>query len=172
MGRFGSLLEEVMFCEGFLPVDTQTADNNGDWVSLEHYGRCLVVFYKNTGTASDDPTLTINQASSNTGTGSKALNFTVIYRKQAATNTQSTGTWTRTTQTAANTYTNGTSAEQALFWVVDIDARDLDVANNFKFIQGAVADTGSAGAQVGCLFYALYQPRYNLAPASMISALS
>lgn len=174
MSRYKNLLEEIQICEGFLPVDTQTADNTGDWVSLANYGKCLVVFFKALGTANDDPVIDLNQATTSAGGGpSKGLNFTTLYTKQAATNLQSTGQWTKVTQTAAASYTfNGTSAEQALLAVIDVDARDLDVDNDFKFLRADVADTGAAGAQLGALMYILYNPRHSLAPASMVSALA
>lgn len=168
-----NLLSHVMLAEGFLPVDTQTADNTGDWVSFENYGKILVVFYKALGTANDDPVIDLNQATSAAGGSAKALNFTTLYTKQAATNLQSTGQWTKVTQAAAASYTfNASSAEQALLACIDVDARDLDVDNDFKFLRADVGDTGSAGAQLGALLYIAYNPRYSLAPANMLSILA
>lgn len=164
------ILERLQIVEGFPAVDLQTAANNGDYVSLKNYDRVAVVFVSGIGTAGDDPTLTIQQAQDVSGTGAKALNFATIYRKQAATNLTGTGQWTKTTQTAANTYTNGTSAEESLIWVVEFKASDLDVANAFDCIRATVADIGN-NAQPGYLFYLLADPRYPDAPANMLSAI-
>jgi hypothetical protein len=144
--------------EGWVIVDLQTGANTGDWVSLKNYHNCAIKFHSAVGTAADDPTLTVQQASDVSGTGAKALNFTVIYRKQAATSLASTGTYTRTTQTAANTYTNATSAEQDLIWIVDFDASELDVDGGFDCLRATVADVGG-NAQLGYLEYILYNPR-------------
>lgn len=164
------VLEQLNIVEGFPPVDLQTGANNGDYVSLENYKHVAVVFVSGIGTPGDDPTLTIQQASDVAGTGAKALNFTEIFRKQAATSLASTGVWTRTTQTAANTYTNATSAEEALIWVVEFDADMLDVDNGFDCIRGTVADVG-ANAQPGYLLYLLSEPRYPAKPANMLSPI-
>jgi len=164
------LLEQANIVEGIVPIDLQDGANTGDYVSLKNYGSVAVVFVSGIGTAGDDPTLTIQQATAVAGTGAQALNFTDIYRKQAATSLASTGTWTKTTQTAANTYTNATAAEQDLIWVVHFDAADLDVDDDYDCIRATVADVGS-NAQLGYLFYIPYNPVEELAPASMASAI-
>jgi hypothetical protein len=156
--------------EGWPIVDLQTAANTGDYVSLKNWDGVCVVFCSSVGTAADDPTLTIVQATdvANSASDAKAVNFTVIMRKQAATSLASTGTWTRTTQTAANTYTNATSAEQDLIWVVDIAADELDADGGFDCIMASVADVGG-NAQLGYLFYILYGPRD--AKATLVSSI-
>lgn len=157
----GNLIDII---EGFPAVDLQTAANNGDYISLKNAARVAVVFVSGVGTDGDDPTLTIQQATDVSGTSVKALNFTVIHRKQAATNLSGTAAWTRTTQTAANTYTNTDAAEQALIWVVEIDPGELDVENGFDCIRATVADVGG-NTQPGCLFY-LVVPYSKGAPAN------
>jgi len=164
-------LEMANIVEGFVIVDTQTAANAGDWVSLANYKRCAVVFASAVGVAGDDPILALQQATTVAGGSVKDLTFTHIYRKQAAVSLAAVGTWTETVQAAAASYTNATSAEQDLIWVVDIDADTLDVDNGFDCIAANVADTGAAGAQLGYLFYILYEPRYPTAPANMLSAI-
>jgi len=165
------ILEQLQIVEGFMPVDLQDGANTGDYVSLANYKHVAVVFMSTVGTAGDDPTLTIVQATDVAAGGAKALNFTTIYRKQAAASLASTGAWTKTTQTAANTYTNVTAAEQDLIWVVEFDADELDVDNGFCCIMASVADVGG-NAQLGTMFYLLSEPRYAAAPESMLSALA
>ena len=165
------LLEQITIVEGFPTVDLQTGANNGDYVSLKQWRKCVVVFTSGVGTASDDPTLTIQQAKDVSGGSVKALNFTTIYRKQAATDLSSTGQWTKTAQTAANTYTEVTAAEQSLIWAVEFDADELDVANGFDCLRATVADIGS-NAQPGSLQYILGDPRHPSKPEGMLSALA
>lgn len=163
-------LEQAQLAAGFLPVDMSAGANNGDWVSLEKFNHVAIVFYKAGGTAGDDPTLTIQQARDAVGSGAKNLPFTRIYRKQGS-DLQTVGQWTVTEQTANHQYTNDTSAEQQLFWVVEFDASELDVNNGFKFVRATVADVG-ANAQLGCLLYVLTEPRYADAVDKMPSVLS
>lgn len=165
------LLEQLQIAEGFPPVDLQTGANNGDYVNMANYNRLLILFASGLGTAGDDPTLTVQQATSAAGGSAKALNFTTLYKKQAATSLASTGQWTKVTQAAANTYTNDTSAEQAVLWAVEFKAEELDVNNGFCFVRATVADVGS-NAQPGYLLYILGEPRDPAAPESMLSALA
>lgn len=155
--------------QGFKPVDLQTGANNGDWVSMKNYGKIAVVFMSAVGTAADDPTITLQQATDVSGAGAKDLDFTVIHTKQAATDLSSTGQYTKVTQTAANTFTNATSAEEDLIWIVEFDADQLDVDNAFDCVRATVADIGS-NAQLGVLFYDLTETRYpeDLLPSAIV----
>lgn len=152
------LIESTQIVSGFLPVDMQTAANDGDWVSLKDYNHLTVVLFKAVGTAGDDPTLTLEQATAVAGTGAKALTFNTIYTKQGT--LTAVEAFTKVSQTAAATYTDATSAEVAAIWVVEIDAQDLDVNNSFDCVRARVADVGAGGAQLGCLLYILSEPRY------------
>jgi len=146
------LTDRFQFAEAFLPLDLQTA-RDGDWISLKNARMAWALVYKGVGTAGDDPTFTIEQATDVSGTSAK--NFSQVdryYSKQAATNLQSTGQFTRTTQTAAATVTNTDMAEQALFLIIPIDPRKLDIANGFDCVRIRCSDVGT-NAQLGCAFY-------------------
>lgn len=160
-------LQKATYEAGFVPIDMQDGANAGDWVSLENYRRLEIILFKAAGTAGDDPVITVSQATANDGTGSKALNFTVIYEKVGT--LASTTAWTRQTQSAGNTYENTASAEAQAIIVIEIDAAMLDVDNGFTFVQASVADVGT-NAQLGCILYHLSRPRYPQGAA--ISALS
>ncbi len=144
--------------EGWVPVDLQDGANSGDYVSLANYHNCAIIFMSGVGTGGDDPTLTVQQATTVAGGSVKALNFTVIHTKEAATDLSGTGQYTRTTQSAANTYTTATSAELDCIWIVDFDSEELDVDGGFDCLRATVADVGS-NAQLGGLYYVLYNPR-------------
>lgn len=169
----GLFLEKHQIVEGFPAVDLQTGANNGDYVSLENYKHVAIVFASGVGTAGDDPTLVIQQATDVSGTSVKDLNINTskVFRKQAATSLASTGQWSDASGDASgNDLTNATSAEQSLIWVVEFDADELDVDNGFDCIRATVADVGT-NAQPGYLFYILSEPRYPAQPTSMLSAL-
>mgnify|MGYP003134672610 CR=1 FL=1 len=161
--------QDIDIIEGVPTVDLQTAANNGDYISLKNADRVMIVFTSGVGTAGDDPTITVQQATTNAGGSVKALNFTTIFRKQAATSLAAVTAWTETTQAAANTYTNATSAEQSLIWVIEFAAEDLDVDNGFDHIRATVADVGT-NAQPGSLQY-IVRPMFQNDPENMVSVL-
>ena len=152
-----NLLHMLNIEAAFVPVDMQTAANNGDWVNLSLYDKCLCVLFKAAGTAGDNPIFTLKQASDAAGTGAKALNFTAAYQK-IATDVTTVAQFTRATQAAASTYTPTSAATQAII-AVEVRASDLDMANGFQFVQLSIPDTG-VNAQLGCGFYVLFGSRY------------
>ena len=164
------ILEGAQIAAGFVPVDMQTAGNNGDYVSMANYERMVCVLYKAIGTGGDDPTITLQQATDASGTGAKDLDFTTIYKKQGA-DLALVGQWTKVTQTAANTYTNDTAAEQAAIWAVEFKADDLDADGGFKFLRMTVADIGG-NPQLGCSLYIAMGARYQDAPENMRSIIA
>lgn len=159
-------LEGNQIVSAIVPVDLSGAANAGDWVNLENYGRCVVVVFKGAGTAGDDPVITLQQATDNAGTGAKDLDFTAVWSKIGA--QTGIGTFTKTTQAAANTYTDATSAEAQGLFVVDIRAEQLDAANGFTHLQLSIADVG-ANAQLGAALYILTEPRH--AGATSLTAI-
>jgi hypothetical protein len=127
-----------------------------------------IVVYKAVGTGGDDPTITVKQALDVSGTTPKALGFTRVDKKQAATNLLAVGTFTKSTSdspatndtfnTTNGTWTNSDLAEQAAIIVIDIKAEDLDIANGYDCIQVSIADVGT-NAQLGCALYFGHEPR-------------
>jgi hypothetical protein len=164
-----SILEYAQIVSGFAPIALTTA-RTGDVVSLKNYRRCLVLFHKGIGTASDDPTITILQGTDVAFGTTKALDFTTIYVKQDPTTLADVGQWTKVTQSASNTYTDATSAERAALWAIDFKAEDLDIANNYDCLRASISDVGT-NSQIGALEYILYDPIQMTAPESMASAI-
>ncbi|VTR96796.1 hypothetical protein [Tuwongella immobilis] len=167
------ILETLQVASGLLPVDFATSNagaRTGDFVSLRHYRRLAILLFKDGGTAGEDVTLTIEQAKDAAGTAIKPLLFDTIYRKQGS-DLATVNSWTRTRQTAANTYTNTTSAEDELIWVVEIPAESLDSSNGYTHVRGSVNDVGT-GAQLGCVLYLLSEPRYAADPEQMMSGIA
>lgn len=161
--------EHFQVCEAFLPVNIATGANDGDWVSLKGYSECTILFFQGVGGAAEPATITLEQATAVAGTGAKALAaITTIYQKQAATNLQSTGSWTKVTQAAAATYALGSGAngDKAALVAITIHAEDLDVDNAFDCLRARVADVGT-GPAIGMCLYILGGPRY----ATLTSAI-
>ena len=164
-----SFLECAQIVSGFAPIVLTTA-RTGDVVSLKNYRRCLVLFHKGIGSAGEDPTITIMQGTDVAFGTNKALDFTTIHVKQDPTSLGDVGQWTKVTQSAANTYTDATSAEQAALWAIEFKAEDLDTANNYDCIRASIGDVGSV-SQIGALEYILFDPIVSTAPNAMASAI-
>lgn len=165
MFRNALFAEQFQVASGFVPVNLATASNPGDWISMKTLERLVIIFFAAAGTAGDDPTITLEQATAVAGTSAKALNFTRIDRKQGS-DLLTIGTYTTTTQSAGNTYTNDTSAEEQKIWIVEVKAEDLDVDNGFDCVRATISDVGS-NAQLGAMLY-IGAPRYS-PPLSMIA---
>jgi len=146
------ILERFDIVSGFVPVNLAAANNTGDYISLKNVSRVACVCFKDAGTAGDDITLAVQQATAVDGTGAKALAISRIWSKEGTQTT--TGTWTLNTQTAANTWTNTTNAELEGIFAIVVDADELDVDNGFDCIRMYVGDVG-ANAQLGTGFYLL-----------------
>ncbi len=164
-----------LFAEGaqvvpaIMPVDLNDGANPGDWVSLKEFGRCTIAVLANNGTAANDITVTVNQATDVSGTGSKALPFERIATKQATALT-AVGQYTEVEQTASETYTDGTNGEDELLYLIDITPDMLDSDNDFDCVQVSLNQAGAA--KIGCALYILTNPRHAGAPADLPSAIA
>jgi hypothetical protein len=142
-----------------------------DYVSLKGYERLVILFYKAAGTAGDDPTITLDQATAVAGTGTKVLTVVDKYWVKTGAALNAIGTFTKTTQTAATTVAgSATSAEEQAIYGIEITPDQLDVGGGFDCVRATVADPGNAGTQYGCLLYLLGKPRYaaDVAPSAIV----
>ena len=161
----GDIFESMDVGRGIIPVNLgaiTSGNNDGAWADITPFqGGIAVIFFAGTGTAGQDPTFTLRQATARAGTGAKNLSFARIYTKQAA--ALSTGVdWTQVVRTGTNvtaTYTNGTSAEQQQIWAVHVHHHMMDIQNGFHYVGIRIPDTGSA-SQVGAALYLGLGPRY------------
>jgi hypothetical protein len=163
-------LERMQIAAAIAPQALTTA-RTGYVASFKNYRRILVVFFKGIGTAGDDPTITLLQGTDIAFGTSKAINFTKVWTKMDLTKLSDVGQWTETTQSAANTYTDATSAEQMAIWAIEVKAEDLDVDNGYDCIRASISDVGT-NAQYGCVFYIGLDPLYPASPANMRSMIA
>jgi hypothetical protein len=96
MLQYLNLLETIHPVTAFSPVDLNS-DAAGDYISLKNYKGVLIVIQKAAGTAGDDISIALDQATDVSGTGSKALTFTTLYHKV--------GTLTAISQFTKSTFT-------------------------------------------------------------------
>jgi hypothetical protein len=169
------LLESINIVSAF-PVSDLNTDADGDYVSLKNYDGCLVVVHKNAGTAGDDISLKLDQATAVAGTSTKALTFNHLYAKVGATALSAVGTFTKYTFTATDdldTVTVGgtdlaADTGEALF-VVDVRASDLDVSNGFDCFRLTIEGDDVGNSTYGAAYYILYGARY---PGNPVSAIA
>lgn len=170
------LLESIDIVVGVPPADIN-GDQTGDYVSLKNYDGCLVVVTKAAGTAGDDISLQLYQATAVAGTGEKALNcIRRIYYKigtQTGVNTFSSIAVTTATGDVDTVSVNGSTdlaadSVQALF-VLDVRASDLDVDNGFDCLCFKNDGTDVGNSTYATVHYILYGARYPQAtPVSAI----
>jgi len=141
----------------FAVKDLQTA-TSATYVSMKNYEKCTFLVLKAIGTAGDDPTFTVTQATAVAGTSAKALNFTKIYTKRHASTLP--GTWTLETQSAGNTWSSATNAEELSVIAIEFNADELDTDNGFDCVGIAVSDVGN-NAQLGAVACILWGSKTN-----------
>lgn len=154
---------------GFAVVDTQTGANTGKRVCLRNYDGVAFVLFKGAGTGSDDPVFTLKEHNASSSGTSQNLAVISEYLKKSATTLAGTETWTRTTQTAAATLTLTGEATKQGIYVIEVMAPQL--SDGFSYVSIDVADTGSAGAQLGGVLAIPYDLKVARKPANLAASL-
>lgn len=158
---------------GVVPLDLQTA-RTGARVSLKHAAGATILVVKGTGTAADDPTVTLKQHTASTG-GSSA-NLAIIdhyYLKTTTGSLAGSETWSKVTQAAAATIVDpggaGTSAESQQIIAIEVRAEQL--SDGYDYISLDVADVGT-NAQLGTVIYVLHDLSHQRTPSALRAPLS
>lgn len=152
------------------PYDTNAGAGTGLRVSLRNAGQVTFLYAKGAGTGTDVSVLTLQEH--NAATGGTSQNLAKITRVWAKTATTLLGSeaWVLTTQVAAATYTNtGDATKQALY---AIQVSEASLSDGFAWVSLSVADTGSAGAQLGTIIALLGFLDVKRTPANMPTFLN
>lgn len=136
---------------GAVPIDTTGAAVASDWVSLKHFQHVTFVIFQGAW-AGGTPAVTLDQATAVAGTGSKTLGLTKYWSKTGLTGTTY-------SETAVTSDTFNLTATANTITVIEIDAEQLDVDNDFDCVQLDIASPGS-NADLICVAAILSQPRY------------
>lgn len=158
------LLESIDIVVGG-PMQDVNSDFEGDYVSLKNYDGCLVVVHKNAGTAGDDISLKLTQATEVAGSTTKALNFSHLYAKVGT--QASTGTFVKYTFTATDDLdtvsvggTDLLADDVAALFVIDVRASDLDVSGGYDCFKVGIEGDDVGNAVYAGITYILYGARY------------
>lgn len=162
--------EQAQIVPAVMPIDLNGQANNGDWVSLKNFERLTVLVVASVGSAGSDLTMTLNQATSVAGAGSKVLNVIERIATKQAVALNAVAAWTDVTQTADEQYTDTDNGEQQLVYAVDILPEELDVANSFDCVQCVLSQPGAA--KIGCALYMLWPAKYPSHPDDQRGAIA
>ena len=117
-----------------------------DYVSLKNWGHAFILIAGTNGaTLTTGTVVTVKQATAVAGTSEKALSYTAYY---VCTNSVVSDTWTRTA--VGGSCTSPVSGSDMWLIGIDVEASDLDVANNFDCIRVDV--TGSTAQDLGGVY--------------------
>jgi len=154
----------ISYCKpvvGLAPITPSTS--TPDYVSLKGYTKFTAVIAVDNGATVTGSAITLKQATAVAGTGEKALAFSTVY---ADTDIGASDTLVSTAVTS-NTFTTDNTNAKNLLYVIEVDAAELDTANNFDCVR---VGTGDATNAVVSVVYFLHGARYM--PAIAKSAIT
>ena len=178
---------DLIFDQTNINIGSGGATLTGVWVDLENVERAYCVILQPAGTANDNIVITPLQASSSSGTGSKALTFSRFWSKVGATtatnNANATGTWTQwdlTTPSSAlnlgsvtgtKTTVNGQapspvaavslgSDTKSNIIVCEFRADSMDGANGFNWISMTIPTVANAATRTVSSLWLIKGDRY------------
>ena len=131
----GQIVENTKAVMGAVPVNTTGAAVASNWISVKNAGR-LQFLIQQGAWAGGTPAVTLNQATSSAGAGSKALGFST---GQVWQSTYSSDTPSQVT-VSSNTFNLPNQANTLT--TIDVAGQDLDLDNGFCFVQLAIASPG------------------------------
>ncbi len=162
------LMESIQIVSAFSAGTDVNTTAPGDWVSLKNYDGCIVLLHKAVGTAGDDPSIQLFQATAVAGTGSKALTFNHIYHKIGGTGLTAVGAFTKIELATATAdldlvSVNGvdllTDINESII-AVNVRASDLDVDGGFDCLMLNIDGDDFGSACLASAYYLLYNTRF------------
>jgi hypothetical protein len=146
------------------PVDLSSAATTTLYAKVRDINDFLwLVFFLKAGTAADEATLNLVQATSAAGANAKVLNIKEVWFKKGgptfATAPATNDLWTKsalaTREASIATYATATdrvAATNDFMAAIRISPKDLDAAGGFGWVRGGCTDVGT-NAQLGMAFW-------------------
>ena len=141
-------IDNFKFVTGCAPAALTSTAGDGDYISMREYARLTVIISVLNGNTVTGGAVTLKQASDVAGTGEKALGFSTMW---ANTDAGASDTLVSTAVTS-DTFTTSTTNSKILMYVIEVSARELDIANGFDCVRVDVASMANA---VGTVIYML-----------------
>ncbi len=133
-----------------------------DYVSMKNYSHLTVIILADNATTVTGSAITTTQATAVAGTGAKTLALTEMW---ANIDTGATDTLVKTAVTS-NTFTTDSTDAKNLMYVIEIDARNLDVEGGFDAV---TVGTGDATASIISVCYILSNGYMGATPPAAIT---
>ena len=149
MSKF-TLIQNKKIVQGLAPINPSTTVP--DYVSLKGYSKLSIIINIDNGTATGGA-ISLVQATAVAGTGEKTLGFTIVYKNE---DTSASDTLV-STAVVSDTFTPSSVNDDNLLYIIEVDADELDVDNFFDCVRVVTAD---ATAAVTGIVYVLGGTRY------------
>jgi hypothetical protein len=163
------------------PVDLSAAAATTLFANTRDVEGCLfLLWFIKAGTAADEATLNLVQATTAAGAGAKVLNIKEVWFKKGAptfaTSPAVNDLWTKSAlvnrELPAATYATAAdrvAATNDFMAAIRISPADLDMANGFRFVRGGCTDVG-INPQLGTALWVPESRAYNSSPGLSILA--
>lgn len=159
-----------------IPQDLTSSAKSSNWASVvDIKSRLNAVILIGAGTATQNITITVNQAKDAAGTGSKLLKLKEIYYKAGASGAilAATDKWIKSSnasrESPADSYVttvDRVAATNHFMALLKICPSDLDLANGFKFV--GFSFNAPAASQIACGIWLPEGAAYHGDPASLL----
>jgi len=157
------MVDKVKFLPALHAVVPSTSTPK--WVSLKAYNHLTVlVSFKNATTVTGSA-IGLSQATAVAGTSAKTLAFT----KMRALIDDATSVTLTETAVVSNTFTTDATNSKTGYYIIEVDADDLDLANGFDCVRASTGDGTAATIEVT---YILSGPRFGGGPADFTSPVA
>jgi hypothetical protein len=153
----GRMDEQAVFIQAGADLLFTSTAGDTKYISMKGFRRCTIIIDVANGTATTGSTVTLKQATAVAGTGEKALAFTRMLSNIDLAASQTLAE----TAVTSNTFTTDATSSKNLRYVIEVDAEQLDSANNFDCLRvdgTAYASTAPRGWSVN---YILWGARYS-----------
>lgn len=149
----------------FGPVDLSAGEQFGDWVKLGLYDSVMVLYHSDAGTAGEDSTVKLRQAKTNAGGDAKDLDKGQWYAMSHA----NALTDAFATVGTAGEFTD--DGETRTIARVEVTADQLDVNDDYQYVQVHASDPGATAGKLAAAVYVLCGARYAIEVPSQKSVL-
>lgn len=148
------------------PVDLTTSGATGARLHLTHYGGVAIVFYRGTGTADDNPTISVREHDANTGGNSQDLAVVTHWYQKKASTLDGSQTWTEETESTATSDLTDTEWDDANESIAVVQVEATALSDGFEWISADI-DDDVGSSQLGAVLYIPYDLAVQRDPAEL-----
>lgn len=147
------LVDRMKFVTGCAPAALTSTAGDGDYVSMKNYSHLTILIAVLNGNTVTGGAVTLLQAKTVAAGSAKALSFSKMWANIDC----AAGDTLTETAVVSDTFTTDTTNAKQLMYIIEVEATDLDVNNDFDCVRIDVASMANA---VGSVTYILHGARY------------